>query len=317
MKDFGCKLDIDYPPAIIKAHVLCSQYGLDVDNTAGPIAWAMECYEKGILKKGDLDGIELDWGNYEGALELIRKIAYRDGVGDLLGEGSKRASEIIGKGSGKYAMHIKGQDLYEVLRTSKGWGLGVILSPRGSGHLRGAPTTEVRRISPEEGERFFGVPTAGDRNAYDGKAKLVIYFENLKAVTDAMNICYILTQWSSSYLINPDDISRLYTAAVGVQITPQELMKIGERIHNVEKAFNAREGITRKDDAPPERFFEPIKSGGGKGDRLERDRLDRALDEYYQMRGWDVKTGLQKRAKLEELELVDIADDLEKRGKLA
>lgn len=317
LKNFGCKLDVDYLPAILRAHVLCSQYGLDVDNTAGVIAWAMECYEKGILGKDDVDGLELNWGNYEAVFELIRKITHREGIGDLLAEGSKRASEIIGKGSEKYSMNIKGQELYEILRPTIGWALGVILSPRGSGHLRGAFTTETKGISPEEGEKFFGVPTAGDRKTYDGKAKLVIYFENFKAVVDAMNLCYFFTQWISPHIINPEDISKLFTTATGLPMTAKELMKVGERIHNIEKAFNVREGITRKDDAPPERFFEPIKSGPGKGERLEKEKLARALDEYYELRGWDVDTGLPKRAKLEELGLAEVAEELRKLGKLA
>jgi len=316
-KNFGCKLDIDYLPAIIKAHILCSQYGLDVDNTAGPIAWAMECYEKGILKKEDLDGLELEWGNYEAVLELIRKIAYRDGVGDVLAEGSRRASEILGKGSQKYAMHIMGQDLYEELRASKGWALGVILSPTGGGHLRGAPIIEALEISPEEGERFYGVTTAGDRKTYEKKAKLVVYFQNFKAVVDAVGLCYILTQWSSPRLMNPEDISRLYTAAVGVPFTAEKLMRVGERIHNIEMAFNTREGITRKDYWPPERFFEPVNSGPGKGECLDKEKLRKAIDEYYDLRGWDLKTGLPTRSKLEDLGLEKITEDLEKRGKLA
>ncbi len=132
-----------------------------------------------------------------------------------------------------------------------------------------------------------------------------------------MNLCYILTQWSSPYLINPDDLSRLFTAAVGLKMTPAKLMKIGERLRNVEKAFNVREGMTRKDDAPPERFFEPIKSGPGKGDRLDRKKLAKTMDEYYQLRGWDVETGLPKKAKLVQLGLKEVADDLAKLGKLA
>lgn len=316
LKDFGYKLDIGNLPAIIKAQVLCSQYGLDVDNTAGVIAWAMECYEKGIFTKKDTDGLELEWGNYGAVLELIRRIAFREGFGDLLAEGSKRASVIVGKGSEKYSMTIKGQELHETLRPLIGWALGVITSPRGGGHLRGAPICESPGISYEEGEKFFGVPTAGDRKTYVGKAKLVVYFENFKAVVDCMNICYILTQWVSPYLINTDDLARLYSAATGQPMTAKELTKIGERVHNIEKAFNVREGMTRKDDAPPERFFTPIKSGPGKGERLDKEKFEKMLSEYYKFRGWDAKTGLPKRVKLEELGLTEVVLELENLGKL-
>ena len=317
IKDFGYKLDIDYWPAIIKAHALCSQYGLDVDNTAGPIAWAMECYQRGILTKEDTDGLELEWGNYKVVMELVRKIAMRDGFGDLLAEGSKRASEKVGRGSEKYAMHIKGQDLYEPLRSAKGWGIGVVLSPLGGGHLRGAPAFEFYgTVTPEDGEKYYGVRTAGDRQAYDGKAKLIVFMENFKAVVDSIGICYLLTWWRNPCLIGPEDLASLFEAATGKFISSSELLRIGERIHNVEKAFNVRVGMTRKDDRPPERFFEPIKSGPAKGERLERDRFEKVLDEYYELRGWDEKTGLPTRSKLEEVDLVEVADELEKHDKL-
>lgn len=317
LSNFGCRVDVDYLPAIIKAHVLCSQYGLDVDNASGAIAWAMECYERGILKKEDVDGLNLEWGNYDAVLELLEKIALRKGFGDLLAEGSKKASQKVGKGSEKYSMNVKGQELWESLRASKGWSLGTIVSPRGGGHLRGNPLTEFLKISPEEGERIFGVSTAGDGKAYEGKAKLVIYFENFKAVVDCLNICYIVTQWSSPDLLDLEDLAKMLSLATGRQTTVAELITIGERVHNVEKAFNVREGMTRKDDMPPERFFaEPIKSGPEKGERLQKDKFGKMLDEYYELRGWDKDTGLPTKAKLEELDLGEIADELDKLNKL-
>lgn len=317
INNFGYKLNIDNWPAIIQAHVLCSQYGLDVDNTAGPIAWAMECYQRGILTKKDLDGLELEWGNHKAVFELIKKIAMREGIGDLLAEGSKRASDKIGRGSQKYAMHIKGQDLYETLRYRKGWALGVIVSPRGSGHLRGAPAFEGN-VSPEDAEKYYGVRTAADRRAYEGKAKIVTWMENFKAVLDSVGICALLSWWKSPHLIGPEDIAKLLGAATGRRTDVRRLMKIGERIHNVEKAINVRGGMTRKDDRPPDRFFkEPIKSGPGRGDILEKDKFEEMLDEYYELRGWDKETGLPTRSKLEEVGLKEVADELEKYGKLS
>lgn len=314
INNFGYKLNIDNWPAIIQAHVLCSQYGLDVDNTAGPIAWAIECYQRGIIDERDTDGLKLEWGDYEVILELIRKIAMREGFGDLLAEGSKRASERIGRGSQSYAMHIKGQDLYETIVPRRAWGLGVIVSPIGGGHLRGAPAFEGY-VSPDDAEKFYGVRSAADRKAYVGKAKLVTWMENFKAVIDSVGICALLSWWKSPYLIGPKDIAELIEAATGRHIDERELMKTGERIHNVEKAINARIGMTRKHDRPPERFFrEPIKSGPGRGDVLEEEKFEKMLDEYYELRGWDVKTGLPTRAKLEELELKEVADELKRYG---
>lgn len=312
--NFGCKLDVDNLPAIIQMHMLCSQYGLDVDATAGAIAWAMECYEKGILNKEDTGEMDLDWGDYQVVLGLIRKIAFRDGFGDLLAEGSKRASEIVGRGSEKYAMHIKGQDLFEPLRTQVAWAFGTIVSPRGGGHLRGAPTIEYKLESDEVAKNVYGI--LADRRSYEGKVKLVVWTENFKAVIDSLIICCFITERTSPQTLSPEDCSRLLSAATGWDVGVNELMEMGERIHNIEKAINVRAGFTRKDDAPPNRFFEPIRSGPGRGERLSKEKFEEMLDEYYGLRGWEANTGLPTKQKLEEIGLRDVAAELQNCGKL-
>jgi aldehyde:ferredoxin oxidoreductase len=324
-RNFGIKLDIDNMEAIIAAHLLCSQYGLDVDNTAGPIAWAMECYQRSIITKEDSDGLPLEWGNYKVALELIKKIAFRDGFGDILGEGCKRASEIIGKGSEKYCMHIKGQDLYENIRTTIGYGVGTLLAPRGGGHLDGAIFTEDPRAgvdSQEVSMKLYGVPTAGDRKAYAGKAKLIVMQENWNIILNCLGLCTMVTGYLTGGLKGPtisafDNLAKIYSIATGRNITSSELVCIGDRINNVMKAINAREGMTRKDDYPPDRFFnEPIKTGGGKGEHLDKNKYDGLLDDYYNLRGWDIETGLPTQKKLVTLGLNEVAGDLKIRGKL-
>ncbi len=316
LRNFGCRVDNDYLPAIIKAHVLCSQYGLDVDGTSGAIAWAMECYQRGILTDSEADGLKLEWGNYNVVLELIRRIAHRQGIGNLLAEGSRKAAETIDKGSEMYSMSILRQDIYETLRAAKGWALGTILSPVGGGHLRGAIVFEQSRLPPEEGQKFFGIPTAGDGKSYVGKAKLVTFFQNFKAIVDSFGMCYFITQYMSPYLISLKDFSELYEAVTGKSIGQSKLLEIGDRIHNLENAYNVRAGITRKDYLPPERFFEPEPSGPGKGEHLDRKKLDEMIDECYELRGWDGATGKPSRVALEKIGLEEVADDLEKRGKL-
>jgi len=305
------KLDIDCLPAVIKMAKMCNQLGLDADNTGGPIAWAMECYEKGILTERDTGGLKLKWGDYETVIQLIKMIAYREGFGDLLAEGSWRASQIVGKGSEKYAMHIKGQDLEESLIGKIGYALGVIVACTGGGHLRGAPVCEGSAVSPEVAERFYGVRTAGDRTAYEGKGKLVAWTEIFKAVVDIMGTCVFMSQRNMRQGINMEDYAKLYTAATGFDLTAEELRHIGERVLNLHKAFNVREGFTRKHDYPPERFFKPASSG----EHLIRDKLEKSKDEYYASRGWDVETSLPTRQKLEELELPEVAEQLEQLGK--
>ena len=320
--DFGCKLALDYAPAIIKAHALCNQLGLDVDNTSGPIAWAFECYQRGILTKEDTDGLELNWGDYEAVFELVRKIAYREGFGNILAEGSKHASEIVGRGSDYYAMHIKGQDLYEDLRAPIGWAFGTCVATRGGGHTTSAAAADlVAGMNPEAdraSREFFRVRTL-DPAAYEDKAKLVVYTERQQEIMNSLILCLYLGTWSSSENLSLDHLAELYSAATGWETTKEELVKIADRILNVEKAFNVlHANLGRADDYPPERSFrEPIKSGPLAGFSLSREKFDQMLDEYYQLRGWDTKSGLQTRKCLEELDLADVADDLKQVGKLA
>ena len=141
--------------------------------------------------------------------------------------------------------------------------------------------------------------------------------ENFKAVIDSVGVCALLSWWKSPHLIGPDDIAKLMEAAIGKRVSASKIMKIGERIHNVEKAINVRVGMSRKDDYPPDRFFkEPVKSGPCKGEILHRDKFEKMLDEYYELRGWDKETGLPTRSKLQEVGLKEVADELEKYGRL-
>lgn len=314
--NFGCRLDVDYLPAIIGLHVLCSQYGLDEDNTAGSIAWAMECYEKGLLTRKDTYGLRLRWDDYDTIIELVRKIVTREDFGYILGEGSARASHVIGKGTERYSMNIKGQELYESVGTHRGWALGVITSPTGGGHLRGAFNYETAQISPAEGEKFFGVPTIGDAKTYDGKAKMVVYTENFKSIVDSLGICMFVTLRSNIHLLNYKDFAELLSAALGKRITVGRLSEMGERIHNVEKAFNVRVGMSRKDDYPPQRFLESTTSNRISEEHLEPAKYESMLDEYYELRGWQVETGLPTKQRLVDLGLGEVAEELERLGRL-
>jgi aldehyde:ferredoxin oxidoreductase len=316
--DFGSMVGVSYAPAIIKAHALCHQYGLDMDNSAAAIAWAFECYQRGIINKKTTEGLELNWGDYKVVLELLEQLAYRRGFGNLLAEGCKKASEQIGKISEKYAMHIKGQDLVEPIRSCKGWGLGVVVASRGGTHLRGAPQTEFRKISREDGEKMFGVSTAGNPTTYEGKAKLVVYYERLHAILDSLGVCHFTSNWSGAGLLSPENYSEILSGALGEEVSAEELMKLGERIHSVEKVFNLlHTDFDRKDDYPPQRFMdEPIKHGPYKGERLEKQDFEKMLDEYYELHGWEKKTSFPREDTLKSLGLSRVAELLKKRGKL-
>jgi len=317
--NFIARFEIDYAPAIIALHSMCSEYGVDQDNASGAIGWAFECYQRGILNQADTDGLKLEWGNHEAVAELLRKIAYREGLGDLLAEGAKRASEVIRKGSEEFAIHIKGQDSIESLRASgKAWALGCAVSTRGGTHTRGATTIEVMKIPPDTCQEIWGIPELEGPASYRNKAKIVVYYERLHAVLDSLGLCSFCSNWGGPDLLSPEDFAELYSAATGNEITSDQLMMMGERIHNIEKAFNVlHAGFSRQDDHPPQRFFdEPITSGPKKGEKLAREKWDEMLDEYYELHGWDKANGWQTRECLEALDLKQVADDLGKAGRL-
>lgn len=303
--NFGGKLAMEDAAAILKAQEECCQLGLDIDNASGAIAWAIDCFQNGILSQNDTDGLTLNWGDHKVILELLRKMAFRDGFGNILAEGSWRASRMIGRGSERYSFHLKGQDLVEGIRSLKGWALGVVVSARGGAHTRGAPTTEVRKYTPEESQQLFGIQTAGDPRSYSGKPRLVHYFENIHSLLDSLGVCFFTGNWSTPDGINPQELAHLYSLATGIEVSESELLKTGERIHNVEKIFNViHAGFTRKDDYPPEMFMkEPVKSGPLKGELLQRSEWDKMLDEYYDLHGWDRYTSWPTKEKLMELDL--------------
>jgi aldehyde:ferredoxin oxidoreductase len=317
--NFMSRLDIDYVPAVIKLHSLCNEYGLDQDGASCAIAWAFECFERGILTERQTDGLKLRWGDHEVVAELLRKIAWREGIGSLLAEGSMRASELVGMGSERYATHLKGQDSMEAMRSARGWALGCCVSTRGGGHTRGANLVELAHetISAEVARKTWGIPKVAEPSSCEGKAQLVAYYERIQAIVDSLGLCLFTSTWWSPELLGPEDYARLYSAATGREIDGEELMLAGERIHNVEKAFNViHAGFCRQDDTPPRRFMEePIRSGPARGQVLKKEEWDRMLDEYYELHGWEKTSGWQRRSQLERLGLEEVADDLERAGK--
>jgi aldehyde:ferredoxin oxidoreductase len=279
----------------------------------------MECWQRGILKESDTDGLKLEWGDAGVILELTRKIAYREGFGATLAEGCAKAADVIGRGSEYYAMHMKGQDLYEVIRPAIGWGLGSCVSTRGGSHVTSSPGCETTMaMDKEKAFEVYGVTTANEPTAFEGKVKLVEYFERFHRVCNSLGICHFCSTWLDVFLPGFPEIAELYSAATGWETTEEDLRRITAKILNVEKAFNLlHTNFDRKDDYPPPRdLTEPVPSGKFAGFRLTKERWDRLLDEYYEMNHWDKKTSFPTRKCLEDLGLNNVADDLEKVGKL-
>jgi aldehyde:ferredoxin oxidoreductase len=294
---FGSHCGVNRPDAIIAADSLCDKFGLDTMSTGYGIGFAMECYERGIIDKKDTGGIELKFGNHTGMVELIKKIAYREGLGDILADGAVKAAEKIGKGSEKYVMHSKGLELpgYDP-RGLKAHGLNLATANRGACHNRGYATQETR-----------GFPWKEDRFAVQGKGRVAKWNQDKNCFVDSAIFC-VFFALSMDFELAAQNLS----AVTGVDrfSSTEELLKIGERIFNLERAFNLREGFTKKQDTLPDRVVkEPMPEGPSKGQIFEINPL---LDEYYRERGWNLKTGIPEKTKLLELGLKDVADELER-----
>jgi aldehyde:ferredoxin oxidoreductase len=314
------RLAIWEPTFMFKANAYCNQLGIDVDAAGGAIGWAMECYQRGIIDERDTDGLALNWGDAEIALELIRKICYREGFGDVLAEGCARAADTVGRDSDYYAMHIKGQDLYEPLRGALGWALGTTTSTRGGGHTTGAVADAKPGLDLgiEKAKLVFGVDNPHKPAEYEGKARMVTYMEALHRVNNCLGICHTNTISSDLEFMDLPQLAELYTAATGWDTSAEDLRQLAMKQLNLEKAFNLRHaGFERKHDMPtPRDMAEPIPSGPLAGWKIDEEKYNGMLDEYYELHGWDRETSFPTRTTLVDLGLDYVADDLEEIGKL-
>ena len=309
---FSSNLGISNIEDSLKCVDMCNRFGLDVITTSECIAFSMELYERGIINRKEVDNLELTWGNVEAIQNLIRKIAYREGFGDVLADGALMAARKIGRGSEKYVMHVKGLEIFKAdPRGIKGYALGNAVATRGGDHLRSEPSFEFTENS-EEAIRRFGVPEAAFRLEYKGKGKVVKFYEERCVLADSLNACK--NTITNMEILSYSEAAELLNHLTGLQFTESSIQKACERVYNIERSYIVREGIRRKDDTLPQRFLKeplPEDSGPSAGSVVE---LDPMLDEYYRERNWDPKTGIPFEEKLAELGLHDIIDDLKKRG---
>ena len=314
---FGSTCRVDDIVTISKANELCNKYGLDTISTGMVIGFAMECYEKGVITKDDTGGIDLSWGNPEAVLRLVPMIALRQGIGDTLAEGEEKAAQRLGKGAEKFVMTIKGQELpMHEPRGKKGVGLSYATSNRGACHLQSPHDDSFEsELAPEIGITEEAFPREVRDRVYAGpeKAKLVKIGQDLWSLYDCLVWCKFLPYPAG---ISIATVTGIIQAVTGWDVTPMELLTVGERAFNISKAFNVREGLSRRDDVLPARIAEPLPDGPFKGETITKEGLDVMLDAYYEARGWDIETGNPTRKKLEELELDEVVVALGRLDKL-
>jgi aldehyde:ferredoxin oxidoreductase len=293
---FSAPIDSTSLEATIRADGLCDDLGLDTISAGNSIGFAYELYERGIIDRKDTDGLELIYGDHQTMVKLIEKIASREGFGDVLAEGTVRAARKIGRGAEAYAMHAKGMELpaYEP-RGAKSQGFNYATSNIGGSHCYGYAGQEV-----------FGVivPRPVNRFAEVENADIVIYNQNATGMGEVGIVCSFARAWGWF----PQVYGKLLAAATGVErfADPSYLFKVGERIVNLERAFNVREGFGRKEDRLPDRMLnEPLHTYGAPGEGEMVREMEKFLDCYYELRGWTEK-GVPTAGKLDELGLGQI-----------
>ncbi|MFC1965235.1 aldehyde ferredoxin oxidoreductase C-terminal domain-containing protein, partial [Chloroflexota bacterium] len=314
LMSFGPRIGVyDDFPFIFRVTHLANQYGMDSVSLSAVIAAAMEWFQRGIITREDTDGLELEWGNKPVILELLRKIATREGFGGVLAEGTLKAAKKIGKEAEKYVYHSQGMDEYNgYAPDTMGANLAFATSTRGFDHLRGMPTKMMPELrdGAKPGEMLSGT-------SYDSRwAEIVQWTRRMNTAADLAEVCKFNTEWA---LFDKDcnvaRIAELLAAITGVDFNEELLIQACDRVYCVEKAYNVREGNRREDDNPPSQFFErPIWDGPNKGFQLDKVKFGELKDYYYELEGWDKKSGAPSREALERLSLKYIADELEKHG---
>lgn len=273
----GSNLLIEDMGAVIKMNEMCNDYGLDVISCGGTIAWAMECFEKGILKAKDLDGIELKWGDADAAMKMINKIAKREGIGDLLAEGSKRAAQKIGLGSTDFVVEVKGMEVpMHDPRALHGLALSYATGPRGACHTSDPMYTV--------GTGVYNFAEFGLTGALAAQAKVskgwgvaVKGGQDYGAIYNSAILCYMVTG-----AINAEDLTNLMVTSSGFDYSFPELAECGERIWHMKRGINNLMGMTNKDDRLPVRMLTAAAEGGAAGSVPDMKTL---LEEFYPARG--------------------------------
>lgn len=304
----GPRIGLLEPEAVIHNSLLANEYGMDSCSLGGVIAWAMECWEKGLLTSEDTGGVSFEWGDQETIDKIIKMIVYREGIGNILAEGTYRAAMHFNRGF-EHTMTIKGNDMSQDDPRGLGFafGIGFATGRRGGDHLQGLSCLELTgAFYPGLVKKILGTDEAENRLSTVKKPEMQKYQEELKAVGDCLTQCTFTHTWSFAVLL--EDMADLISTCTGIDYSPDDLLHIGGRIVHLERAFWNRLMVGRMEDTLPDRYTkEPMPEGPNKGTVFPYDEL---LPKYYEVRGWDRETGFPKEDILSEYGLEDVAREL-------
>ena len=303
----GSSCGVDHLEAVAYGNQLCNAYGLDTISTGVTIAWAMECFERGLLTADDTDGLDLSFGNHEAMTQLVEGIARRQGFGDLLAEGTLRAARAIGRGTERYAVHTKGQEYpMHDPRFQFGLGIGYATSPTGADHMHNfhdAPLESEARAAQLQALGFLVDPMPRDTLPRE-KAAIAATIIRFQVLMNCIGLCMFPPY-------RPHHVRDILAAVSGWDVTAIELLRVGERALALARVYNAREGFAAADDTHPPRFAEPLPRPDGQGVGLPAKEMAEAIDLYYELQGWDPVTGAPTPAKLTELGIPWAAESLD------
>ena len=311
--------DVNFMP---KFNFLCNQLGLGVDEASLPIAFGMLLFEKGILTEEDTGGIRLEWGDKETVLKLTKMIAYREGFGNVLADGTRKMARKIGRGAEYWSKNIKGAEVIADTRFSHEVTLAEGVSPRGACHLKGLSlfgvySRNMEYLTPEfreEMQRMYESPYPVKPFDHRWGPYVTRYLNRLMSAMDNLGLCVFSSHYMLFHAVVLEDLPPLIEAATGIAFTLEELEQCGDRARIIQRSFNHRLGLERKDDCPPAHTFDrPMKvtiGGQTMNLALEKEKYEEVLTEYYRISGYDKNTGIPTRETLERLRLKGIARDL-------
>ncbi len=306
MSGFGAVVGNADWEVVLAGGDLINRYGLDVGSTTGYIGWLMELWQRGIVDREMAAPYTLEWGNAEAILGLIHQMANKKGLGGIVAEHGVWAADVIGRGAEKY-LHRGKNLIHESAindRAAKGTCLGEATTNRGFCHLRGRSSFELFGMPEEVLTKIYGTPVDPNFQSWRGKPAMAIWTQHFTTIADCLGTCKFATMWPGSITnMGYEHFCETLKAIKGWEITPKELMEVGERVWNLERMFNVRESTIRRDgDMPPEIFYQPNKLEPLKGVKMDKAEYEKALDEYYTLRGWNLD-GTPKPETLERLGL--------------